>query len=129
VLFSIFNGSLPPWTQPPNKANELIHNRILTQDPQNVRHLIAVSFPVILDPVNAKSFVQTRDHLEQIWIMWTMKCFLNSDWISTDHYSTLLDGCMLDGGADFFRLFMLHLKRQWLELCNIRDTYLTRSVS
>jgi hypothetical protein len=112
----------------------LIHCPATILDGQNMCHFVAVSFPALLDPVkaNAKSFVETLYGREEICIMWTMRCFPDSggeSWISTDHYSTLPNGWIPDGGTDFFRLFILHLKQQWLKLCNIGDTYLTESVS
>jgi len=118
---------------PEKELNELIHSTATILDGQNI-HFVGVSFPVMLDKVkaDAKSFIDTICDREEICIMWTMRCFLNSageSWISTDHYSTLPDGWIPNGSADFFRLFILHLKKKWLGLCNIGDTYLTESVS
>jgi hypothetical protein len=140
-MFNSPQWKLPPqWMVPagldiPQKElNELIHRTATIQDGQNMCHFVAISFPIMLDQVkaNAESFIDNIYDRNEICIMWTMRCFPNSaseSWISTEHYSTLPDGWIPDGSADFFRLFILHLKQSWLELCNIADTYLTESVS
>jgi len=97
---------------------------------ERARFSVAVSFPIGEAPKH-EPFRMSK--VEKNIITWSISPLGKSGGKQyrkvVDYFSTLPDGCIPDHDIGFFKHFLLHLKGNWLKLCDLGKQHLTNCVS